>query len=153
MALPTPLALMSGACVVTAGVVFALTGRPQPPAHPPTSPHTVEAAPTPTPTPTVKPAAPSVRRAAVYVEVFNNSGETGLAARTAARARDAGWKVVGADNWHGSIPSSTVYYPKRLLSAAKLLAHDLGIHRLRPAVAPMRFDRLTVILTHGYIAG
>ena len=35
----------------------------------------------------------------------------------------------------------------RLQAAAKLLAKDLGIGRIKPAIAPMRVDRLTVILT------
>jgi hypothetical protein len=40
-----------------------------------------------------------------------------------------------------------VYYPERLAPAAKMLARDLGIKRLKPAISPMRLDRLTVILT------
>jgi len=82
-----------------------------------------------------------------YVEVYNNSGISGLANETAAMLQDTGWKVVGADNWYGSIPANTVYYPDRLRDVARLLADDLGIGRLHTAVAPMRFDRLTVILT------
>jgi LytR cell envelope-related transcriptional attenuator len=82
-----------------------------------------------------------------YVEVYNNSGIAGLANETAAQLQDAGWQVVGADNWYGDIPASTVYYPERLHDAAKQLAADLGIKRLHTAVAPMRFDRLTLILT------
>jgi LytR cell envelope-related transcriptional attenuator len=82
-----------------------------------------------------------------YVEIYNNSTVSGLANQTAAELQDAGWKVVGADNWYGDIPSSTVYYPTRLRDVAKLLAADLGVKRLHTAVAPMRFDRLTVILT------
>jgi LytR cell envelope-related transcriptional attenuator len=82
-----------------------------------------------------------------YVEIYNNSAVPGLANQTAAELQDAGWKVVGADNWYGDIPESTVYYPSRLRDVAKLLAADLGIKRLHTAVAPMRFDRLTVILT------
>jgi LytR cell envelope-related transcriptional attenuator len=82
-----------------------------------------------------------------YVEVYNNAGITGLANETAAMLQDTGWKVVGADNWYGSIPANTVYYPDRLRDVARLLADDLGIGRLHTAVAPMRFDRLTVILT------
>jgi LytR cell envelope-related transcriptional attenuator len=82
-----------------------------------------------------------------YVEVYNNSGISGLANETAAMLQDTGWKVVGADNWYGSIPANTVYYPERLHDVARLLADDLGIGRLHTAVAPMRFDRLTVILT------
>ena len=96
---------------------------------------------------THQPAAPRVDRSKVVVQVFNNSHVPGLAGRVAARAGDAGWQVVGSDNWYGTIPSSTVYYPPRLKAAGKLLALDLGIHRTIPAVAPMRLDRLTVILT------
>ena len=94
-----------------------------------------------------KPQKPEVRRGDVYVEVYNNSGISGLAGATAGRLSGAGWQVVGSDNWYGTIPASTVYYPARLEAAAKLLARDIGIARLRPAISPMRFDRLTVILT------
>ena len=90
---------------------------------------------------------PDVQRGKVYVEVYNNSGVSGLAGRVASRASTAGWNVVGSDNWYGTIPASTVYYPQRLEPAAKMLAHDLGIRRVVPAVDPMRLDRLTVILT------
>jgi hypothetical protein len=81
------------------------------------------------------------------VEVFNNSSISGLAGRVAGQAAHAGWQVVGSDNWYGTIPSSTVYYPPRLKAAGHLLALDLGIRRTMPAVTPMRLDRLTVILT------
>ena len=86
-------------------------------------------------------------RSKVYVVVFNNSNVGGLAGRVAAKASQIGWQVVGSDNWYGTIPASTVYYPKRLEKAGKLLALDLGIQRTAPAVDPMRLDRLTVILT------
>ena len=66
--------------------------------------------------------------------MFNNSGVTGLAGSVAARTAHAGWQVVGSDNWYGTIPASTVYYPPRLKAAAHLLALDLGIHRQMPAV-------------------
>jgi hypothetical protein len=82
-----------------------------------------------------------------YVEVYNNSAIKGLAERTAVALQDVGWQVVATDNWYGNIPSNTVYYPAKLKSQANLLAKDLGIPRTHPAVAPMRFDRLTVILT------
>jgi len=83
----------------------------------------------------------------VYVEVYNNTSIDGLAASTAAELQDAGWQVVGVDNWYGSIPASTVYHPDGLTADANQLAEELGISRVRGAVAPMRFDRLTVILT------
>jgi hypothetical protein len=82
-----------------------------------------------------------------YVEVYNNSSIEGLAARTAAALQDVGWQVVGTDDWYGDIPSNTVYYPAKLGTQAELLASDLGISRTHAAVPPMRFDRLTVILT------
>jgi len=88
-----------------------------------------------------------VRRNKIFVEVYNNSGVSGLAGRVAARATEAGWQVVGEDNWYGTIPASTVYYPPRLKVSARQLALDLGIRRMQPAVDPMRMDRLTVILT------
>jgi hypothetical protein len=94
-----------------------------------------------------RPAKPTVDRGKVVVEVFNNSSVTGLAGTVAARTAHAGWQVVGSDNWYGTIPASTVYFPPRLKEAGHLLALDLGIHRVVPSVAPMRLDRLTVILT------
>lgn len=94
-----------------------------------------------------KPQKPAVERGDVYVEVFNNSGITGLADRVSGSATEAGWQVVGADNWYGTIPATTVYHPRRLADAAELLALDLGIERTAIAVAPMKFDRLTVIMT------
>jgi LytR cell envelope-related transcriptional attenuator len=83
----------------------------------------------------------------VYVEVYNNTSIDGLAASRAAQLQDAGWQVVGVDNWYGDIPASTVYHPDGFSAEAKQLAEELGISRVRGSVAPMRFDRLTVILT------
>ena len=77
----------------------------------------------------------------MVVEVFNNSHVTGLAGQVSARAAHAGWQVVGSDNWYGTIPASTVYYPARLKAAGHLLALDLGVRRVIPAVAPMRSAR------------
>jgi hypothetical protein len=157
IALPSPVAALSLGAVLLAGVAFFTTsgGADEPAeAAPP-----VAATPTPTPTSTApepvieekpkpeKKKEPVVRRGDVYVEVYNNSGISGLAGTTASRLSGAGWQVVGSDNWYGTIPSSTVYYPERLAPAAKMLARDLGIKRLKPAISPMRLDRLTVILT------
>ena len=159
IALPSPVAALSLGAVVLAGIAFVTTsGSAEEPAR---AARPVPAASTPTPTPTrtatkpvikekPKPAKkerPEVRRGDVYVEVYNNSGISGLAGTTARKVSGAGWQVVGSDNWYGTIPASTVYYPDRLEAAAKMLARDLGIARLRPAISPMRFDRLTVILT------
>ena len=92
-------------------------------------------------------AKPAIDKGKVYVEVYNNSGVTGLAGEVAATATQAGWKVVGSDNWYGTIPASTRLLPAPLERAAQALALDLGIRRTVPAVDPMRLDRLTVILT------
>ena len=81
----------------------------------------------------------------VLVEVYNNSGVTGLAAQQAAALQSAGWSVAATDNWYGEIPANTVYYPPQLQEEAVQLAKVLGVQRLMPAVAPMQFDRLTVI--------
>ena len=157
-ALPSPVAALSlGAVVLAAVAFFTTSGSADEPAE---TARPVTATPTPTPAATApepvieeksKPKAekkkPAVRRGDVYVEVYNNSGIPGLAGDTSSRLSGAGWQVVGSDNWYGTIPSSTVYYPERLEPAAKMLARDLGIKRLKPAISPMRLDRLTVILT------
>jgi hypothetical protein len=153
--LASPLALVSAGAVLLAGVAFVLTNdtAAQPPAvatpvtATPSEPAPSKTAPKPVIEKKAKPKKPEVRRGDTYVEVYNNSGISGLAGRTAKRARGAGWQVVGSDNWYGTIPASTVYYPPRLADKAKLLGKDLGIRRLKPAIAPMRMDRLTVILT------
>jgi hypothetical protein len=85
----------------------------------------------------------------VLVEVYNNTTITGLAAQKAAVLQDAGWNVAAVANWYGNIPADTVYYPPHMKNAAQKLAHTLHITRLRPAVAPMQFDRLTVIFATG----
>jgi hypothetical protein len=154
VAFPSPLVILSIVAVAMAGLAFIATeGKDtaernlQTVSEPsPTS--------TPTTTPTHKPDhkrhKPDFKRSDVFVEVYNNSGITGLAGTTAQTASGAGWNVVGSDNWYGTIPASTVYFPKRLETAARALAKDLGIKRLQPAVDPMRYDRLTVILTSDY---
>ncbi|MFC6154245.1 LytR C-terminal domain-containing protein [Nocardioides yefusunii] len=156
VAVPSPVVLLSVAAVIAAGGAFALTsGNASDEVKVPiASPETV--APTPSATPTATPSAtptkkpkpkPKINRGKVYVEVFNNSGITGLAGRTAAKITAAGWQVVGSDNWVGNIPADTVYYPTRLKAEGKQLALDLGIDRVKVAVEPMKGDRLTVILT------
>ena len=156
IALSSPIALLSAGAVVVAGVAFLATGVPKQPdvaaapvkITPSTAP--TSTAPQPVIREKMKPKAPVVRRDRTFVEVYNNSGISGLAGTTAARAQGAGWKVVGSDNWYGTIPASTVYYPPRLAAEAKLLGRDLGISRLQPSIAPMRLDGLTGILTTDY---
>ena len=76
------------------------------------------------------------------------AGITGLAASVGHTVSAKGWKLAGTDNWDGPIPATTVYYPPKLAGAARVLAHDLGIGRLKPAEkGTMSNARLTVILT------
>lgn len=155
MVLPTRAAVLAFVAVALAAVALVTTRPPDPQQATPVA---VEPSPTASATPTqaaTTPAAkpkpkPTVARADVVVEVYNNSGISGLAGSTSDRAASSGWNVVGSDNWYGTIPATTVYFPPRLEAAAKLLAKDLGIQRMRPAIAPMRLDRLTVILTADY---
>ena len=159
---PSRVMLIAVVAVAIAGAAFIATS-PQPkqaaqvvasettPSASPT--HTPPPSPTPTATPTKKPPKKKkvvVERGDTIVVVFNNSGITGLASRTSGTAQGAGWNVVGSDNWYGTIPATTVYYPERLHAAAKVLARDLGIRRIKPAIDPMQGDRLTVILTTDY---
>jgi hypothetical protein len=148
--LPSPVVMLSIIAVTMAAVAFVAT-RGDAPTEREVTPvaQEPETSSTPAPTETVKPKPPKpeIKRGEIYVEVYNNSNITGLAGRVAAKATDAGWQVVGSDNWVGTIPTNTVYYPKRLREEAELLALDLGIKRTYLAVAPMKLDRLTVILT------
>lgn len=117
------------------------TPSPSPTSSPTPTPE--RATPTPSPTPTAEPEPARD----LPVVVFNNTGRTGLAAQYAAQARSAGWDVTGVGNWRGRIPQSTVYHPAGQQAAAEQLARDLGIGRVRERVAPMRADRLTVVLS------
>lgn len=157
LVLPTRLMVLSISAVALAGLAFVATQSDE-------GPDTVNPAslsqpkPTPTAAATTVPAAPTtaakptpaIRRGKVYVTVFNNSNVKGLAGKTATRAQRAGWNVVATDNWYGTVDASTVYFPPRLKAAGTLLAQDLGITRVKPAIDPMRTDRLTVILTGDY---
>ena len=153
--LPTRLLALCISAVAMAGLVFiandpdeapdrtATPAKTQPSADPTT------AAPSPTPSAAPKPPAP-IKRGEIFVEVFNNTRTKGLAGGVAEKVKAAGWNVVGSDNWYGTVDGSTVYFPPRLRAAAQSLGRDLGIKKLRPAEEPMRFDRLTVILTDDY---
>ncbi len=148
---PSPVVMLSVVAVAMAGIAFVATRDSAPDEKQISTISQPEATPSPTaeasPTEPVTPKKPKVDRSKVYVVVFNNSNVSGLAGKVAAKASQIGWQVVGSDNWYGTIPASTVYYPKRLEKAGKLLALDLGVQRTAPAVDPMRLDRLTVILT------
>ncbi|HET6626403.1 MAG TPA: LytR C-terminal domain-containing protein, partial [Nocardioidaceae bacterium] len=123
IALSSPVAMLSLAAVVLAGVAFAVTGTGTDTAADAARPVTATLSVTPSPTPSppatkdakdakdAKPKRkqqPAARRGDVFVEVYNNSGISGLAGSTAERISGAGWQVVGSDNWYGTIPASTV---------------------------------------------
>ena len=149
---PSPVVMLSIIAVVMAGIAYVATRGDEPTERKVTTVAQDPGAETePTAPPTTdepkKPRKPPIKRGETYVVVFNNSGISGLAGTVAADAADAGWNVVGSDNWYGTIPANTVYYPKPLKAAAEQLALDLGIQRTAPAVDPMQLDRLTVILT------
>jgi LytR cell envelope-related transcriptional attenuator len=148
----SPLAMMSAAAVALAGITFLFTDHDDSPTRQQTvALASVPAAPVQRRV-KVEPlhVKPAVDRGNVYVDVYNNSNVTGLAGQTASRIASAGWQVVGSDNWYGTIPATTIYYPERLKAAARLLSKDLGIQRVVPAIDPMSMDRLTVILTADY---
>lgn len=105
---------------------------------------------TPTPTPTPKPTPKKIVRSKYDVVVFNNTNTKGLAGSTASRAEKAGWSIYTTDNWHGTVDTSTVYYGPKMKAAARLLADDLDITRIKASFAPMNPKLLTVILTVGY---
>lgn len=166
MALPSAVSLGSLAVIVAAGVglvaISAGATKEEPAAGPPTSASptasATSAVPSARPTTPVAPAQTLHKRKQsppaqpdavpkVLVEVYNNSGISGLAAQKAAALQSAGWIVAATDNWYGNIPANTVYYPPQLHDEAVQLAKVLGVERLMPAVAPMQFDRLTVIFT------
>jgi hypothetical protein len=152
MPLPSAVTLGSLALVMAAGaglgVVTSSVGHED---HADGRPHPAA----PSPTSATDQPAPQPRRhhqrdepvPKTLVDVFNNSGVSGLAAQKAALLSGAGWNVAATDNWYGEIPADTVYFPPHMRRDATLLAALLHIDRLHRAVAPMQFDRLTVILT------
>jgi LytR cell envelope-related transcriptional attenuator len=149
---PSPVMILSIVAVTMAGIAWFATRQHEPTEQlvtptshrAPSADHTNYVTPKPQHR---KPLKPGFDRSRFPVTVFNNSTVSGLAGRVASEAAHLGWQIVGADNWYGTIPASTVYYPPQLAKAGQQLALDLGIHRTMPSVAPMRLDRLTVILT------
>ena len=159
--LPTRLLALCISAVAVAGLVFVANDPDKPSTDQTASPADSQPsqAPSASASTTSKPAKPArhakpkpkpIKRGEVFVEVFNNTRIKGLAGGVAEKAQAAGWNVVGSDNWYGTVDGTSVYFPPRLKQAAKELGRDLGIKRLRPAEEPMRFDRVTVILTDDY---
>lgn len=161
VALPTPVIALSVLTVVAAVVIFWVTGGDDrgdeiakagagPSASASASPKAAKAEKSAAPEKKkpAKPAPPPVDRSKVSVEVYNNTNIAGLAGEVAGKATTVGWNVVGEDNWMGSIPANTVYFPAGMEREGKQLADDLGIKRTHLSVeGSMKGDRLTVILT------
>jgi hypothetical protein len=149
---PSPVMILSIVAVAMAGVAWFATRHHEPTEQrvtpsaqqSPSADHSAYVAPKPR---HPKPHKPAFDRSKIPVSVFNNTSVSGLAGRVADQASRLGWQVVGSDNWYGTIPATTVYYPPQLAKAGHQLALDLGIHRTMPSVSPMRLDRLTLILT------
>ena len=97
-----------------------------------------------------KPKPKPVERSEVYAEVYNNSNITGLAGTTRRAMSGLGWQVVTTDNWYGTIPASTVYYPARLERCGRAARTTSASSGCSPPIAPMSLDRLTVVLTADY---
>ncbi len=162
--LPSPVVWLSILAVVLAAVAFVATRDAEPKEREITTSSSSEddtSATTPSdgattetddPTDTTTPdepekTKPPVVRSEVGVVVFNNTSTAGLAGETLARVQEIGWNGLAADDWYGTIPATTVYFPPGMRDAAQKLALDLGIQRLIPADAAMSDTNLTVILT------
>lgn len=87
----------------------------------------------------------------VPITVLNNSTETGLAERAAARFDRGGWPVALTGNFRGQIPVTTVYYDPGLEASARAFAADFrGIARVRPRFATLPARGVVVVLTREF---
>ena len=165
--LPSPVVILSIVAVALAALTFVVTRADGPkekditPVAAPQSTDAATGAPTSATTQTTtttQPASPTttstpkpkvVNRAKVGVVVFNDTSIKGLAATVGTKVSQAGWHFVAADNWYGTVVSTTVYYPQGMKPAAKQLALDLGVQRVMPAdiSSNMSTTNLTLILT------
>jgi len=145
--LPSPVVMLTIIAIAMATVAFFITRDGEPAEREiatPVGQAESTSAPT-TAAPKVKKKKP-IKRDQVAVEVFNNTGIQGLAAGVADQITTIGWNVVGTDNWLGTVDRTTLYYPKKLKRAAKLLALDIGIDHLAEAEGATKQDRLTLVL-------
>ncbi|GAB3863845.1 hypothetical protein GCM10028801_32160 [Nocardioides maradonensis] len=165
--LPSPVVILSIVAVALAALTFVVTRGDGPkekditPVAAPQSTDVATGAPSSGATTTTEPASPTttattappkpkvIHRAKIGVVVFNDTSIKGLAASVGAKVAQAGWHFVAADNWYGTVVSTTVYYPHGMKPAAKQLALDLGVQRVMPAdiSSNMSTTNLTLILT------
>lgn len=167
----SPLRALAGAGVAVAGVLLGIgallwateapTGTPA--LQRPASQRADTAASTPspgsaadnvmvTPAPLQSRAAPGpVPAPKLALTVLNNSNVDGLAARSAAKFRAAGWPIKLTGSFRGRIPVTTVYYaPGQRASAVLLQQQFPAIERVRPRFATLPGSGLTVVLTRTY---
>jgi hypothetical protein len=151
---PLPSALLHPSVVVSASAVPApVAPSPPSPAVPaPVVPAPV--VPSPTPPAAPQPSAGAGRRSLVVpITVLNNSKETGLAERAAARFDRGGWPIALTGNFRGQIPVTTVYYDPGLEASARAFAADFrGIARVRPRFATLPARGVVVVLTREFSA-
>lgn len=162
--LPTRLMVLSISVVCLGGLAFFATqgddnpadvARPSSSSSKPAPAPITEGPGGPTPSdpvvPTTPPAPKPVNRTKVTVVVFNNTNVQGFAGKTATSVESLGWNVFKTDNWRGVVDATTVYYAPKLKDAAKLLAKDLGIKRIKPLLPDMNPKMLNIILTTDYL--
>lgn len=121
------------------------TPEPEPTGTEPVEPEETEPTASPEPTPSPSPT-PTVSRSDVAVSVLNATRTPGLAAQVSGRVSAAGWTVAATGNWAGGAAQTAVHYPPGREAEARLLADDLGIGAVVPAVQGMNTERLTVLL-------
>ena len=139
---PLPSVLLLHPSVVVSASVVPPPVVPAPVAPSPTSPTA--------PPPPPPPPPPSL---VVPVTVLNNSKETGLAERAAARFDRGGWPIALTGNFRGQIPITTVYYDPGLEASARAFAADFrGIARVRPRFATLPARGVVVVLTREFSA-
>jgi hypothetical protein len=86
--------------------------------------------------------------ARLKVDVLNQSGSGGTAAKTATRVRALGWTVGRVSDFRGNVSATTVYYPTGEAKAAHELAVALpGKPRVLPRFSTLADKRLTIIIT------
>ena len=122
---PSPVVILSVVAVAMAGIAFVAT-RDSAADRAARSPRSPSPRRRPRPRP---PRRPTSRRSRSQAEGRARRRSTswstttpaspGLAGRVAAQAGQIGWQVVGSDNWYGTIPATTVYYPPRLKRAGQ----------------------------------
>jgi LytR cell envelope-related transcriptional attenuator len=87
----------------------------------------------------------------IEVVVLNQTNRAGLAGVVADRLRAKGWTVGAVGNFHGVVPSTTVYYPPGQEDAARVAADDLPVApRIMPRFSNLSTTRLTVVVTDSY---